>query len=153
MFKSVITATALALSMGSAQAADSISRIPVPNFPISSLVTVPSTATTYYLSGFVPSKEGDSYGDTKAQSINVLKQIEKQLKEVGLTMGDVVKMQVFLVADPAKGNKMDFAGFMEAYKQFFATAEQPNMPSRSTFQVAALANPDFLVEIEVTAAK
>jgi enamine deaminase RidA (YjgF/YER057c/UK114 family) len=68
-------------------------------------------------------------------------------------MGDIVKMQVFLVGDPGHGNTMDFAGFMKGYTQFFGTPEQPKLPSRSTVQVAALANPGFLVEIEVTAVR
>jgi enamine deaminase RidA (YjgF/YER057c/UK114 family) len=68
-------------------------------------------------------------------------------------MGDVVKMQVFLVGDPAKGGKMDFAGFMDGYTQYFGTEAQPNLPSRSVMQVAALAAPGFLVEIEVTAVR
>jgi enamine deaminase RidA (YjgF/YER057c/UK114 family) len=41
---------------------------------------------------------------------------------------------------------------MEGYKQFFGTKEQPNKPSRSTMQVAALVAPGYLVEIEVIAA-
>jgi len=68
-------------------------------------------------------------------------------------MGDVVKMQVFLVGDPGKEGKMDFAGFMDGYTQFFGTKEQPNLPSRSVVQVAGLASPAFLVEIEVTAVR
>jgi enamine deaminase RidA (YjgF/YER057c/UK114 family) len=42
---------------------------------------------------------------------------------------------------------------MAGYTQFFGTAEQPNLPARSAFQVAALAAPGALVEIEVVAAK
>ena len=72
---------------------------------------------------------------------------------MGLSMSDVIKMQVFLVKDPAKGNKMDFAGFMKGYTQFFGTAEQPNLPARSAFEIAALANPAWLVEIEVVAVR
>ena len=68
-------------------------------------------------------------------------------------MGDVVKMTVFLVADPSKDNKLDFAGLMAGYTRFFATAEQPNKPARSAVQVAALVVPGALVEIEVIAAK
>ncbi len=68
-------------------------------------------------------------------------------------MSDVIKMQVFLVGEPAKGGKMDFAGFMAGYTQFFGTPAQPNLPSRSVFQVAGLANPGFLVEIEVVAVR
>jgi enamine deaminase RidA (YjgF/YER057c/UK114 family) len=60
---------------------------------------------------------------------------------------------VFLVGDPAKGGKMDFAGFMAGYTQFFGTPAQPNLPSRSAVQVAGLASPNFLVEIEVTAVR
>ena len=56
-------------------------------------------------------------------------------------------------ADPAKGNKMDFAGFMRGYTQFFGTAAQPNLPARSAFQIAALANPAWYVEIEVVAVR
>ena len=44
---------------------------------------------------------------------------------------------------------MDFAGFMAAYSQFFGTKEQPNLPARSTVQVAGLVAPGMLVEIEV----
>lgn len=60
---------------------------------------------------------------------------------------------MFLVGDPAKEGKMDFAGFMEGYTQFFGTEEQPNLPARSVFQVAGLANPGYLVEIEVIAVR
>ena len=50
-------------------------------------------------------------------------------------------MTVYLVGDPAKGGRMDFAGFMVAYTQFFGTKEQPNLPARSTVQVAGLVAP------------
>lgn len=62
-------------------------------------------------------------------------------------------MQAFLVGDPEKNGKMDFVGFMEGYTQFFGTKEQPNLPSRSVMQIAALASPAWLVEIEVTAVR
>jgi enamine deaminase RidA (YjgF/YER057c/UK114 family) len=42
---------------------------------------------------------------------------------------------------------------MEGYRQFFGTPQQPNLPSRSAMQVAALVNPGWLVEIEVTAVR
>jgi enamine deaminase RidA (YjgF/YER057c/UK114 family) len=41
---------------------------------------------------------------------------------------------------------------MEGYTQFFG-GSQPNLPARSVVGVAALANPGFLVEIEVIAVK
>jgi enamine deaminase RidA (YjgF/YER057c/UK114 family) len=65
----------------------------------------------------------------------------------------VIKLTVYLVGDPNKGGKLDFKGFSDAYSQFFGIPGQPNLVARSTVQVAALANPGFLVEIEATAAK
>lgn len=92
------------------------------------------------------------YGDTKMQTLSALTTIEKILKAQGLTMGDVVQMDVFLAPDPATG-KMDFAGMNEAYSQFFGTVEQPNKPVRAAMQVAALATSWGLVEIQVVAVK
>jgi enamine deaminase RidA (YjgF/YER057c/UK114 family) len=93
------------------------------------------------------------YGDTKAQTLNVLTKIQSILKDQGLTMGDVVQMHVFMAGDPAKGGKLDFDGMNEAYDQFFGTAQQPNKPVRAALQVAALVQPWGLVEIEVTAVR
>ena len=92
-------------------------------------------------------------GDTKAQATMAIKSIQKALGEQKLGLGDVVMMHVYLAADASKDNKLDFAGFMAAYTQFFGTAEQPNKPARSAMQVAALVSPGALVEIEVIAAK
>ena len=92
------------------------------------------------------------YGDTKMQTLSALATIEKILKAQGLTMGDVVQMDVFLAPDPATG-KMDFAGMNEAYSTYFGTAEQPNKPVRAAMQVAALATSWGLVEIQVVAVK
>ncbi len=68
-------------------------------------------------------------------------------------MGDVVKMTVFMVADPANGNKLNFPGLMAGYTRFFGTAEQPNKPARSAVQVAGLVAPGALLEVEVIAAR
>ena len=130
-------------------------------FPISAAVEVPAGRTTVYVSGMVPPvKDADApkdsiaaYGDTETQSIAVLEAIRAQLKAMDLDFGDVVKMQVFLVGDPDKGGRMDFAGFMSAYTRYFGTADQPVLPARSAMQVAGLANPGFLVEIEVIAVR
>ena len=92
------------------------------------------------------------YGDTKAQAASVFAKIQAALKEQGLDMGNVVKMTVFLGPDPKTG-KLDFAGMQSEYVKFFGTKEQPNKPARSAFQVAALAAPWALLEIEVIAVK
>ncbi|KQX29638.1 RidA family protein [Variovorax sp. Root434] len=162
--KLALAAALSTAAAGAAHAADDVIRHRIPNstFPISAAVEVPGSFTNVYLSGQVPPLQDATQpknsaaaygGDTKGQTVGVLKAIEKSLTGLGLTMGDVVKMQVFLVGDPAKDNKMDFAGFMEGYTQFFGTTAQPNLPSRSAMQVAALANPAYLVEIEVVAVR
>jgi enamine deaminase RidA (YjgF/YER057c/UK114 family) len=156
----MVCAGPLALSADSKK----VERLPLPDgndFPISSAVTVKAGVDTYFLSGALapvinkeaPKGSVAAYGDTETQTVGALNAIKGTLARLGLTMGDVIKMTVFLVGDPAKDNKMDFAGMMAGYKQFFATAEQPNKPARSAFQVAALAAPGALVEIEVIAAK
>ncbi len=48
---------------------------------------------------------------------------------------------------------MDFAGFMTGYTKYFGTKEQPNKPARTAFQVAGLAAPGVLVEIEAIAVR
>lgn len=135
-------------------------RHPIPNstFPIAQSVQVTGSATTYYVSGQVPpvvNKDADpaskeAYGDTRTQTVGVLTRIKGILEGLGLTMGDVAKMQVFLVHSPSA--PMDFKAFMEGYSQFFG-GSQPNLPARSVVGVAALGNPGFLVEIEVIAVK
>lgn len=165
MTKMRIGAATLAAGLflgGSAMAQDVLRhKNPNSDFPIAQAVEVPAGKTTVYVSGAVPSvvdekaEKGSlaAYGNTKTQTESVLKSIEKTLDGLGLKMGDVVKMQVFLVGDPDKGGKMDFAGFMEGYVQFFGTKEQPNLPARSVMQVAGLVAPGWLVEIEVTAVR
>jgi len=161
------TATLLGLLLGTpsvAVLADEVIRHPLPNnstFPIAAAVEVPAGRTMVYLSGMVPPVADpdaprdsiEAYGDTRAQTISVLEAIQAQLGRMGLGLGDVIRMQVFLVGDPKLDGRMDFAGFMQGYSRYFGTDDQPRLPARSTMQVAALANPGFLVEIEVTAVR
>jgi enamine deaminase RidA (YjgF/YER057c/UK114 family) len=116
---------------------------------------------TYYLSGQLasPAKPADEangtaavYGDTKTQAASVFAKIQSALKDQGLDMKDVVKMTVFLGPDPKMG-KLDFAGMQSEFMKYFGTKEQPNKPARSAFQVAALAAPWALLEIEVIAVR
>ncbi|HQS97535.1 MAG: endonuclease [Novosphingobium sp. 17-62-19] len=102
-----------------------------------------------------PTKPGTTladYGDTKTQTISVLTKIKSLLEARGYTMADVIKLTLFVAADPALG-KMDFAGANDGFKMFFKTPENPTTVARSTFQVGALVAPQFLIEIEAIAAK
>jgi enamine deaminase RidA (YjgF/YER057c/UK114 family) len=128
-------------------------------------VTVKPGATTLYLSGQLaapldPTKKVPpaqlsiaDFGDTKTQTLSVLGKIKAILAEHGFAMRDIVKLTVFVAGDPKLGDKMDFAGMNDGFKQYFGTAENPTTVARSTIQVAALAGPAYLVEIEATAAK
>lgn len=152
-FKHVLAAALMTTVYASSALADGITRHPIPNsdFPILQAVSLEDTTLTY-LSGTVPKPgKNDDFGDTKTQTISVLESIQGKLESLGLTISDVVKMTVFLVPTETTG-EMDFGGFMEGYTQFFGTTDQPNLPTRSVVGVASLANPDWLVEIEVLAA-
>lgn len=136
-------------------------KIPNSDFPISLAIEIPTSATLVNLSGAVPpvidtkadGKTLAAYGDTETQTVSVLKNIQGTLESLGLSLGDVVKMQVYLVGAAETDGKMDYAGFMRGYTQFFGTAQQQRLPTRSVFQVAGLANPGYLVEIEVSAVR
>jgi len=128
----------------------------------SPIATAVWAGNTLYVSGQLPSPKTAAnaasgvpavYGNTQEQTESALMKIEAILKEQGLGMGNVVMMHVFLVGDPTMGGRLDFAGMMASYTKHFGTPHQPNKPARSAMQVAALAAPGALVEIEVIAVK
>jgi enamine deaminase RidA (YjgF/YER057c/UK114 family) len=143
-------------------AADTVKHHPIPNstFPIALAVEVPASKVLVFPSGTVPDPakpdaekfSAEYWGDTKAQTVSVLSKIKATLEGLGLGMGDVVKMTAYIVG-PKPGEAMDFSGFMDGYTQFFGTKEQPVLPARTTVQVAGLARPGMLVEIEVIVAR
>ena len=152
---------ALALACAAAPAAaQEIRREASPGAAIANSVALPPGSAIVYVSGTVPDAIDSAapqgsvrrFGDTAAQTRSVLRTIEARLRAHNMTMGDVVMMRIFLVAPPGQ-QRMDFAGMMTAYREFFGTAAQPRIPARSTMQVAGLVDPGWLVEIEVTAAK
>lgn len=140
-------------------AAQSVTHIQTKEAGIASGVWV---GDTLYLSGQLPTPTTPAdrakgtpavYPNTQAQAENTFAKIQNLLKEQGLGMGDVVMMRVYMAADPAMDNKLDFAGMNTAYAKFFGTPEQPNKPARSTVQVAALVAAGAFLEVEVQAAR
>ncbi|MFT3964841.1 MAG: Rid family hydrolase [Sphingobium sp.] len=99
-----------------------------------------------------PNMTVEQFGDTRTQTVSTLNKIKDVLATQGYKMADVIKLTLFVAADPRTG-KMDFAGANAGYREFFGTAENPNLAARSTFQVAALVGPQYLIEIEAIAAK
>ena len=159
MLKSVTAALALGLAAAGAAQAQNLHVNPAGG-AISRAVKVPAGSEMLYVSGITPrplnagAPQGTppQWADTKGQVASILGQIGEIMKAQGYGWEDVVMMRVLLVGDPALEGKMDFAGMMEGYRQFFANAEQPNRPARITSQVAALVAPGMMVEIEVQAA-
>lgn len=154
--KLMLSALTLALASTAVSAVE-IKRHSAGSFPIAAAVEV---GNVVYESGKVPSPKNPNakefsreyWGNTEEQTVDVLNKIKSSLESKGLSMGDVVKMTVFLVGDPELGGKMDFTGFMNGYTQFFGeTAKQPNLPARSAVQIAGLVREGMLVEIEVIA--
>ena len=163
-FRHGALAAAVLLGIAATSQAADVVRHPLAGgskFPIARAVEVPAGTTIIFHSGITPAPldpkapagSAAYWGDTKTQTTSVFARIKESLDQLKLGFGDVVAMTVYLVGDPAKGGKMDFEGFMEAYSQQFGTAAQPNLPARSTVQVVSLVSPGMLVEIEVQLAK
>lgn len=134
-----------------------------PAAAIASAVVVPPGYQLVFHSGVIPSPANpdaavgspEYWGDTRTQAISVLGKIKESVEGLGLSMADVVAMTVFIGADRSRDPhaRMDFAGFMDAYLQFFGEAAgQPNLPARSTVEVVNLVQPGMLIEIDVTLA-
>jgi enamine deaminase RidA (YjgF/YER057c/UK114 family) len=149
----------VAATVGAPAIAQTVKHIQTEGAGIASAVWV---GDMLYVSGQLPNPKTPAdrekgtaavYGNTQEQAESVFAKIQTMLKEQGLGMGDVVMMRVYMAADPAIGNKIDFAGMNAAYARFFGTKEQPNKPARSTFQVAALVAQGALLEVEVQAAR
>jgi len=156
----LLATLAIGLALASAGEAKEVRRLGAAESPIAASAEVPAGSRIVYISGTVPDAADPSapagsvkrYGDTATQTRSVLGKIEAQLKQHDMGLGDIVMMRVFLIAPPGEA-RMDFAGMMTAYREFFGTAAQPNKPARSTLQAAGLVDPGWLVEIEATAAK
>lgn len=108
---------------------------------------------TLYVSGSLDPDIKDHH-DTESQTVGVIKFLQRILEQEKLTLGDVVMMHVYLGADPANENTLDFTGMMAGYTQFFGTKDQPNKPARTTVQVVLPAGArGGLVEIDLVAVK
>ena len=133
-----------------------IERTGQPQAVISGTALIPPGSKILYLSGGTASPvdptKPDEFGDTATQTQSILSKMKTNLESMGWSMGDIVKMNVYLVA-ALPGGRMDSAGMNGVFKTFFGTPEQPNKPTRTTVQVAALGRPTTLVEIEAIAAK
>lgn len=115
-------------------------------------IKIPANAETLYLSGSGASAKPDgTWGNMEEQAINTFTKFKQTLEEEGWSMRDIVQVRAFAVA--GEYGLLDFDGFNRGYSRFFGTEENPNKPVRSFVQVADLVNPNWLVEVEVRAAR
>ena len=80
--------------------------------------------------------------DIAEQTRAVLNNLQNVLEQAGLTLGDLVDVNVFLK------DMSDFQEYNEVYSQYFSFADPP---ARTTVQVAGLPGNNF-IEIRATAA-
>ena len=112
-----------------------------------SQIVVSRGGTTIYISGQVgwdaQQQIGDA-GDLGVQMRRALANLEPAVKTAGGTRDDIVSLRIYIVGDHIKHG----LPIQEALRSFF----HPNrLPTSTWIGVPALANPDFLVEIEAVA--
>jgi len=97
------------------------------------------------LSGTVSTDENGvvGRGDFYAQTRFILEKVEKVLKQAGFSMADVIRTRMF-VTDISHWEEIG-----KAHGEFFKNIK----PVTSMIEISALIDPEYLVEIEVTAVK
>lgn len=83
-------------------------------------------------------------GDLGQQTRQTFENIKTALQTAGGTLADVVSLRIYIVAEEIENT----APVSEALRHFFPA----NPPTSTWIGVYALANPDFLIEIEAVAA-
>jgi 2-iminobutanoate/2-iminopropanoate deaminase len=107
-------------------------------------IEVPPNARWLHISGQVgTAPDGTVPADASGQAANCWRNILSILADGGMTVGDLVKVTVFLTRE------QDIPAYREARDRALGDAR----PASTLLVVSKLASPSFLVEVEATAAK
>ena len=122
----------------------SVPQVPGPagQYPFSQIVEANGFVFLAGQVGDKPGEHGAVPGGIEAETRQMLDNVGRLLREVGLDYADVVKATVYL------RDFSEFATMNAVYREYFPT--EP--PTRATVGVTALAE-DYRVEIEVMAAR
>jgi enamine deaminase RidA (YjgF/YER057c/UK114 family) len=107
-----------------------------------------SSGTTIYLSGQVSSDASGKLigeGNLEAQAEQVFKNLKNGVEAAGGTLADVVKMNVYILAEVDPGEIQKFRAVRDRY----VNAAHP--PASTLVVVSRLARPGWLIEIEAIA--
>ena len=103
-------------------------------------------AKTVYLAGQVArDKDGKTVGvgDAEAQAEQVFRNIQTALESVGSDLNHILKMTTFMT------RREDFSAYRAARGKFLT--DDAALPASTLILCSGLADPDFLIEIEVVA--
>jgi 2-iminobutanoate/2-iminopropanoate deaminase len=112
-----------------------------------SQIVVSTGGATVYISGQVAwdaNRQIGDHDDLGTQTRRALANVETAVRAAGGTRGDIVAMRIYIVGDQIRDDRP----VQEALLEFFPA---DRLPASTWIGVPALANPDFLVEIEATA--
>src|SRR5258708_22875708 len=98
----------------------------------------------YFSSG---STAGQNAAPTmKAQALATLGKLKENITTAGFSLQDVVFVPAYLV--PGPDGKVDYAGWNEAWAEYFNNPQNWNKPARTTVPVPLLGRPRRLIEVE-----
>ncbi|MCH2155370.1 MAG: Rid family hydrolase [Opitutales bacterium] len=131
-----------------------------PDRPYASHVVVEPGAGYFYTWGITASPRSktvalkglpdeERYGDTYTQSHRVLTTLTSDLKQVGLTLRDVVNVRAYVVGNDEE--PPDFDGWNRAFTEFFGTPDNPHKPARTTVGISRLFISQYKIEVEFVA--
>jgi enamine deaminase RidA (YjgF/YER057c/UK114 family) len=112
----------------------------------SQVVSVPANSRTIYIGGqnSIDSSGGIiGKGDIKLQARQIFKNLEVALTAAGAQIDNVIKWNIYVVQ-----GQSPHPGFEEFQRVW---GRRPNPPLITVLFVAGLANPDFLMEMDVIA--